>query len=824
MPKKPSDLSAPLPGEAVRSAVLDAARRNRSARPYVIPGVLVGGLAAPIVAMGTTGQPPVSVPGADITVTDTTVTTTVQPPTPATTTAPTTTAATTPEDPETPPAETATDRSDGDPPPDPSTTTTTTTTPAPPPEPSPTGIPTDPAAAQLVAKVKAAKKHKGRGSQLKLSDHERRLVRDAERNSDIKKAQTTLGPSSAQSSAAFNDLLAMPGGGEAVPEKAISSFQIPPFLLPIYQAAGAQYGIRWEVLAAINEIETNYGRNVNVSSAGAQGWMQFMPSTWEQYGTDANRDGRRDPYNPVDAIFAAGRYLKAAGANTDLRRAIFSYNHADWYVNDVLKRARRIASIPPSLTDALAQMAEGYFPIAGKGQVKSTKDGANIKTLRGSAVIAVQDGEIVKSGTSKRLGRYIQIRDGQGTVYTYGNLQRVGLEREGKGWARRLPSTSEPVPDLGVERAPAKDETGTAQPESQQIADWTAMPSNSGDLFTGATSLIPDPATAVPASATKAVETTDSSDDESEPGSVKKAKSGRKVVAGTVLGRAGDTPIRFEIRPRGAGRIDPSPILSGWKLLQTTALFRVKGRAAGDTGQVLLMSKEALQHRVLHDPRIKIYEGGRVDVAAGIIDRRVLATLAFLAESGLDPTVSCLRSGHSLYTASGNISEHSSGNAVDISAINGIPIIGHQGKGSITETAVRKLLALQGGTKPHQIITLMKFAGTDNTFAMADHNDHIHVGFHPTGASAATGGKASMPAVLKPDQWDALVARIGSIDNPKVSAKPSASALRVARQQLKDAAEARELEAKDARVDDYDSYQAGVKDPFIPPWLARDQV
>src|SRR5439155_4204518 len=121
-----------------------------------------------------------------------------------------------------------------------------------------------------------------------------------------------------------------------VPSFFIESYRIPPFLLPIYQAAGAAYDVPWQVLAAINEVETDYGRNLNVSSAGAEGWMQFMPSTWNTYGVDANLDGRRDPSNPADAIFAAARYLQAAGASTDLRGAIFAYNHADWYVDTVL--------------------------------------------------------------------------------------------------------------------------------------------------------------------------------------------------------------------------------------------------------------------------------------------------------------------------------------------------------------------------------------------------------------------------------------------------------------------------------------------------------
>ncbi len=130
----------------------------------------------------------------------------------------------------------------------------------------------------------------------------------------------------------------------AIPNILLDRFQIPPFLLPLYQAAGVEYGVRWEILAAINSIETDYGRNLNVSSAGAVGWMQFMPATWEMYGVDANGDGRKDPYNPVDAIFAAARYLKAAGAGDSLRRAIWAYNHADWYVNDVLGRAQTISA------------------------------------------------------------------------------------------------------------------------------------------------------------------------------------------------------------------------------------------------------------------------------------------------------------------------------------------------------------------------------------------------------------------------------------------------------------------------------------------------
>jgi soluble lytic murein transglycosylase-like protein len=116
-------------------------------------------------------------------------------------------------------------------------------------------------------------------------------------------------------------------------------------LVGIYRNAGYQYGIDWRILAAINRVETNLGQNTHVSSAGAVGWMQFMPSTWRRWGTDASGDGVADPYDPQDAIFSAARYLDAAGARKDLRRAIFAYNHADWYVNEILSIA---ASLPDS--------------------------------------------------------------------------------------------------------------------------------------------------------------------------------------------------------------------------------------------------------------------------------------------------------------------------------------------------------------------------------------------------------------------------------------------------------------------------------------------
>jgi cell wall-associated NlpC family hydrolase len=138
---------------------------------------------------------------------------------------------------------------------------------------------------------------------------------------------------------------APPAGTFAIPSLPASSCAVsgvPPVLIPIYQRASAKYGLGPQgpaILAGINAVETAFGTNLGPSSAGAEGWMQFMPETWATYGVDANGDGVADPNNPEDAIFAAASYLKAAGMPADTYGAIFAYNHADWYVEEVLANA-----------------------------------------------------------------------------------------------------------------------------------------------------------------------------------------------------------------------------------------------------------------------------------------------------------------------------------------------------------------------------------------------------------------------------------------------------------------------------------------------------
>ncbi|MFG2088182.1 MULTISPECIES: lytic transglycosylase domain-containing protein [unclassified Spirillospora] len=113
------------------------------------------------------------------------------------------------------------------------------------------------------------------------------------------------------------------------------------------QAAATCPGLSWTVLAAIGQVESSHGRNVGPSSAGALGPMQFMPATWKAYGVDGDRDGKADIMNPYDAIPGAAKYLCANGAGKggkQLYRAVWHYNHADWYVQKVLNLAKAYAA------------------------------------------------------------------------------------------------------------------------------------------------------------------------------------------------------------------------------------------------------------------------------------------------------------------------------------------------------------------------------------------------------------------------------------------------------------------------------------------------
>jgi soluble lytic murein transglycosylase-like protein len=592
----------------------------------------------------------------------------------------------------------------------------------------------------------------------------------------------------------------------------IESFRIPPFLLPVYQAAGSAYGIPWQVLAAINEVETDYGRDLSVSSAGAEGWMQFLPAEWAQYGVDANGDGLKDPYNPADAIFAAARYLKAAGGDTDIRGAVYSYNHSQAYVDSVMLRAQLIGGTPSELLGAITGLTEARFPVHAQSHFSDgfatvaasgteptssrTLVGTTIYSQQGAPVIAVQDGEIVGSGVTPSLGRFVSLRDAYGNTYTYAQLGSVAKlypvlqPHEHTAVSPRIAQSGE-----GAEPPPSGPASAGAQSRSP-LSEGAAVAGLATGLEAPAAGAggVPVPPPVLPAPPASSSPTSTPRVFRAGPDDVylHRLSVGVQVLAGTVLGHVGpgtsEPHMLFQIRPAGVGAplIDPKPILDGWVQLENTSIFRAKGENpflgnSPTAGQVLLESKEQLEQQVLRDPGIRLPACGRQDVQTGQVDRRVLATLEFLSISGLRPGVSSLQCGHVAPATAANAAETFAGDAVAIVAVNGIPVAGHQGPGSIADITIRKLLSLQGTMKPRQIVSLMSYPGTNNTHAAPGQRDSIQIEFAPLPGGARTAGEARsaspFSAAITPGQWIQLIARLGEIPDPKVGSGPSAAAI-----------------------------------------------
>ncbi|MGH2865370.1 MAG: lytic murein transglycosylase [Solirubrobacteraceae bacterium] len=689
-----------------------------------------------------------------------------------------------------------------------------------------------------------------------------------------KSAEKATGPNGVDASpqsvaAEAGQLVALLASAEAS-DQALGFYRIPLFLLPIYKAAAVQYGVPWQILAAINEIETDYGSDLSVSTAGAVGWMQFMPSTWLQYGVDALNAGYADPYNPVDAIFAAARYLRAAGAATNLRAAILAYNHSEEYVESVLLRAKLISTYPNGVIATLTGLIDGRLPVTGKrvawnavpaASASASSATANAMALPGktagssaigtpgstaplspsaaaaaatagssakarpqqliellsspnASVVAVQDGRIMRIGHSRKLGNYVVLRDVYGDVFTYAGLGSIAPTYVlAKSPGARVDS---PVVDAASTRGPAPSQAASAgtQPPvtlhvkspsrgagaeaagSVQNAEQAAVPAGMEKVRLFAHPGNVDARAAARASAARRAR-------RSSAGKPMRLRAGSVVASGTVIGRvrvppdARDGHLRFAIRPAGdAETIDPAPVLANWAQLQRTlhprgakATNALLGATASD---VFLLSKVQLERAVLSDPGITLDACARREVAVGAVDKRVLAVLAFLSRSGLEPTVSALRCGESQLTGART---PVNGEEVDISAINDTKIAGHQGAETITDLTIRTLLSLPAEFVPRQIVSLMRFPNSPSTHASAAAWNHIHLEFGParrvpalsaaatatTAHSARSGRTAPSPlvttAALSAGQWNQLMARVAALPMPTIPTKPSSAAI-----------------------------------------------
>ena len=514
----------------------------------------------------------------------------------------------------------------------------------------------------------------GDESAVNRSDSNVRSAAGRARDKVREAAEQATNPDGSPTAANPTFSLSTPGPARiGVPNFFIDKFRIPPFLLPIYQAAGIQYGVRWEILAAINEIETDYGRNLNVSSAGALGWMQFMPSIV------ARLRGRRQRRQGQGSLQPGRRDLRRRALPARRRRrhghpaAVFAYNHADWYVDSVLLRAQVIGGLPSNLVGSLTGLTQGRFPIQAKstyaGEIKTRgkrvregnaamvvestgRRGIRIFSRERAPVVAVNDGRIVRIGHSKRLGNYLMLQDVYGNTYTYGHLGKVN---------RRYPSPKpqEFDPEQVTEAARAADARRPAvrrrlrhrapgAPRAEAQARREGRARRRGDRTAGRQAAAvrqPGPPERLGRRRRPAGVRAHRRDRRRGDGRrllparlrprpqghpAQAPAPGSRIVAGTILGRLGDREgrrapyLRFEVRPAGQGapRIDPKPILDGWKLLESTAIYRAAGKnpffgrdaANPSIGQILLMSKETLIQHVLANPRIGVYDCGRHDI------------------------------------------------------------------------------------------------------------------------------------------------------------------------------------------------------------------
>jgi hypothetical protein len=434
-------------------------------------------------------------------------------------------------------------------------------------------------------------------------------------------------------------------------------------------------------------------------------------------------------------------------------------------------------------------------------------------------VIAVNDGKVIGLGESGTLGRFLQLQDQNGNVYTYAHLGTIpttyAVPKPVRVTAAQIASelTVPPAPapnaaaSAGQQTAPAAEQQTALAASAGAQSAVSRTPTAHRPIRVGPVPLVKERLFAFPSRPASyaaggqlqlRITTAVISNFQNYFSDVlhlgrnqytlRPLRTGAVVVAGTILGRIGAASATtashmvFMIRPAGpnAPQIDPKPILDGWKLLEATAVYRASGvnpifgpnARNPSIGQVLLMSKEQLQSRILVDPHVQIYACGRRDIQAGLIDRRILATIEFLAASGLEPSVSGLECGHTLGGANGVDAAGASGSSVDISKINGIPLLGHQGAGSITDITIRRLLTLQGAMKPDQIISQMSYNGQTNALALPDHADRLEIAYTPLFGQNKT-LSAQIAGILKPGQWIQLVNRISQIPEPIVPITPS---------------------------------------------------
>jgi hypothetical protein len=345
-----------------------------------------------------------------------------------------------------------------------------------------------------------------------------------------------------------------------------------------------------------------------------------------------------------------------------------------------------------AVADSTAGTSDGGFTQVSSGSPSSSSSSPSSSTTQGSTATATSNPSSSKAGSSRRSGG-----------------RRNDAQRQWVQLRQVLLPQSKPAPKPEIEG-----------------------PANAATIWLN--SPLPDPTPPAVRLSPKFV------------ANLKKAAKSGGVDWATMLGilrargATGHIPADRVTLNRLASRLDSfGPSRGDWSRVvaysgdsrfadKATALARYD-RAVGLDALVngLEASKAAIASRILSDPSISIYQGGRSDIVSNKIDVRVLATIAYLRESFGSVTVSCLLSGHRLYARPGVVSAHIYGRAVDISAVGGVPIQGHQQPGGITERTVREILLLPQEVMPRQVISLLGLGGP--SFPLADHYNHIHIGY-----------------------------------------------------------------------------------------------
>ena len=432
----------------------------------------------------------------------------------------------------------------------------------------------------------------------------------------------------------------------ALPSSSCAISGVPPVLIPIYQRASEQYGLGPQgpaILAGINAIETAFGSNLGPSYAGAEGWMQFMPETWAMYGVDANGDGIKDPNNPEDAIFAAARYLSAAGMPADVWGAIFAYNHADWYVEDVLANAGCYANEVGSSYTTLS--------LAPKIQVFSCTPADGWKKEIPEEYLAAFEAAA---------GRY---ELGKRGVWTLAAIARLE-SNFGRGMSKAQLQTQGPLGLDGMEwRDYAVDGDGDGRIRHADVDDSAA------------------------------------------------------TLARLMWSRGG---------------IEAGVFTHNQATWYVDAVAheadRLSGKCAVSTEDWAILLPGSVAAQINWQNLTLSNDMELRDIQAGMLDERVTGLLALITQDH-QITITSLRTDHSQMTASGNVSNHFYGRAMDIAAVDGVSCTDVSTTAPCAQLGYA-LSQLPDPLHPTELIYCFDLDGPGPAFALPDHCDHIHAGFY----------------------------------------------------------------------------------------------